>query len=149
MQSRNIVFIGKDEVTVSTEVVREPGPGEVLIRAKKTLISTGTEGICLSRLFEAGSHWDRWVKYPFYPGYSMVGQVAAVGSNPPATSTDHAYWSKQRIVELFFTYLLRRDMRVSDLVTHRYSPLDAAEAYRMLREERMSAMGVLFDWTLL
>ena len=51
------------------------------------------------------------------------------------------------MAELFFTYLLRRDMRVSDLVTHCYSPLDASEAYRVLREERMTAMGVLFDWT--
>ena len=334
MQSRNIVFTGKDQVELYTEPVREPGPGEVLIRAKKTLISTGTESICLSRLFAPGTHWDKWVKYPFHPGYSMVGQVVAVGSevegihegdrfalrephqeyvtvptgtlyavpdgvsdeeapwlglativqngvrraeqtlgdavvviglgllgqlvvqyarlsgarqviavdvaerrlmmagehgatvtlamgaqharehilkstdgagadvvydvtgaapvfsasltllrrfgrlvllgdtgtpseqrltgdvvtkslsivgahdnNPPAVSTDHAYWSKQRIVELFFTYLLRSDMRVSDLVTHSYSPLDAVEAYRILREERMTAMGVLFDWT--
>lgn len=334
MQSRNIVFTGKDQVELYTEPVREPGPGEVLIKAKKTLISTGTESICLSRLFAPGTHWDKWVKYPFHPGYSMVGQVVAVGSevegihegdrfalrephqeyvtvptgtlytvpdgvsdeeapwlglativqngvrraehtlgdavvviglgllgqlvvqyarlsgarqviavdvaerrlmmagehgatvtlamgvqharehilkstdgagadvvydvtgaapvfsasltllrrfgrlvllgdtgtpseqrltgdvvtkslsivgahdnNPPAVSTDHAYWSKQRIVELFFTYLLRSDMRVSDLVTHSYSPLDAVEAYRILREERMTAMGVLFDWT--
>ena len=336
MQSHNIVFTGKDQVEVYTEPVREPGPGEVLIQATKTLISTGTESICLSRLFEPGSYWDSWVKYPFYPGYSMVGQVVAVGSgvegihegerfalraphkeyvtaptrelypvpdgvsdeeapwlglaqivqngvrrtehrlgdavviiglgllgqlvvqyvrllgarqviavdiaerrlamarehgatvilamgaqearehilkltegtgadvvydvtgaapvfsialtllrrfgrlvllgdtgtpseqrltgdvitkaltivgthdsNPPLVSTDYAYWSKQRMVELFFTYLLRGDMRVSDLVTHRFSPLDAAEAYRLLREERMTVMGVLFDWTLL
>src|SRR5260370_8273913 len=81
MQSRNIVFTGKDEVILSTEQVREPGLGEVLIKARKTLISTGTEGICLSRLFAPGSHWDRWVKYPFYPGYSMVGQAVAVGEN--------------------------------------------------------------------
>jgi threonine dehydrogenase-like Zn-dependent dehydrogenase len=73
--------------------------------------------------------------------------VGAHDSNPPPISTDYAYWSKQRMVELFFTYLLRGDMRVSDLMTHRFSPLDAPEAYRVLREERMMAMGVLFDWT--
>jgi 2-desacetyl-2-hydroxyethyl bacteriochlorophyllide A dehydrogenase len=348
MQSRNIVFTGKDQVELHEEPVREPGPGEVLIKATKTLISTGTEGIVLSRLFAPGSHWDQWVTYPFHPGYSMVGRVVAVGSdvrgvhegdrfavrephqeyvtvpiaepesqqglltvptrelypvpdgisdeeapwvglatitqggvrraghtlgdavvviglgllgllvvqyvrlsgarqviavdvseqrlamarehgatvilamgvqdarehiltltdgaganvvydvtgaapvfsisltllrrfgrlvllgdtgtpseqrltgdvvtkglsivgthdsNPPAVSTDHTYWSKRRMAELFFTYLLRRDMRVSDLVTHRFSPLEAPEAYRVLREERMTAMGVLFDWT--
>lgn len=348
MQSSTIVFTGKDQVEIYKEIVREPGPNEVLIKATKTLISTGTEGIAFSRLFEPGSHWDQWVQYPFHPGYSMVGRAVAVGSNvegihegqrfalrephqeyvtisvaedkpqkglltvptselypvpdgvsdeeapwvglativqngvrradhklgdtvvviglgllgqlvvqyvrllgarqiitvdiseqrlemarqhgatttlkmgaeearqhilnltdgaganvvydvtgvarvfgvsltllrrfgrlvllgdtgspseqhltgdvvtkaltivgahdsnPPASSTDHAYWSKQRMVELFFTYLQRGDMRVSDLVTHRYSPLDAAEAYRVLREERMTAMGVIFDWT--
>jgi threonine dehydrogenase-like Zn-dependent dehydrogenase len=45
------------------------------------------------------------------------------------------------------TYVLRGDMRVTDLITHRYSPADAPEAYRMLREERATAMGALFDWT--
>ncbi|HEX6552496.1 MAG TPA: zinc-binding dehydrogenase, partial [Ktedonobacteraceae bacterium] len=79
-------------------------------------------------------------------GLTIVG---AHDSNPPPVSTDHAYWSKHRTVELFFTYLLRGDMRVSGLVTHRFSPLDAAEAYRVLREERLTVMGVLFDWTLL
>jgi threonine dehydrogenase-like Zn-dependent dehydrogenase len=316
------------------EAVRDPGPGEVLLKARKTLISTGTESICLSRLFEPGSHWDRWVIYPFYPGYLMVGEVVAVGpgvdqihtgerfgvrrphsefvtvstgdlypvpdgiadedapwfglativqngvrraehklgeavvviglgllgqltiqymrllgarqiiavdvskprlemaqshgatailpmgarearefildmtegagadvvyditgsarvfesalalprrfgrlvllgdtgspsaqhltgdvvtkglsilgahdSNPPADSTDHAYWSHKRMADLFYTFLLRADMRVTDLITHRYSPVDAPEAYHMLREERDTAMGVLFDWT--
>jgi 2-desacetyl-2-hydroxyethyl bacteriochlorophyllide A dehydrogenase len=336
MLSRNIVFTGKDQVEFIKEVVQGPGSGEVMLKARKTLISTGTEGICLSRLFEPGSHWDRWVTYPFSPGYLLVGEVVAVGpdvdqihvgdrfgvrrphrefvtvstsdlfpvpdgiadedapwfglativqngvrraehklgevvvviglgllgqltvqytrllgargiiavdvskkrlemaqahgggatiilpkgveearesildmtegagadvvyditgsprvfgsalallrrfgrlvllgdtgspsaqhltgdvvtkglsilgahdSNPPAQSTDHAYWSHQRMADLFYTYVLREDMRVTDLITHRYSPADAPEAYRMLREERASAMGVLFDWT--
>lgn len=334
MQSHTIRFVGKDQVEIAAEEVREPGPGEVLLKATKTLISTGTEGIIFSQMFEAGSHWDRWTSYPFHPGYSMVGRILAVGkqvegihegdhfalrkphqqyvtaptqelypvpegisdeeapwfglativqnavrradhklgeavvviglgllgqlvvqyvrllgarhiiaidpseqrlamarmhgatatlvmgaqearepvlaltegegvdvvydvtgaasvfssalsllrrfgrlivlgdtgtpsqqhltgdvitrglsiigahdNNPPAISTDHAYWSKHRMADLFFTYLLRGEMRVSDLITHRYSPLEAAEAYRILREERMTAMGVLFDWT--
>ncbi len=77
----------------------------------------------------------------------------------------------QRMADLFYTYVLRGDMRVTDLITHRYSPADApeayrmlreqrattipsplrgegqGEAYRMLREQRATAMGVLFDWT--
>src|SRR5256886_326514 len=334
MLSRSIVVTGKDQVEFVKEAVRDPGPGEVMLNARKTLISTGTEGICLSRLFEPGSHWDRWVTYPFYPGYLMVAEVVAVGkdidhihegdrfgvrrphsefvtvstsdlypvpdgisdedapwfglativqngvrraehqlgevvvviglgllgqltlqymrllgarqiiavdmskprlemaqahgatvilpmdveearesildltegagadivyditgsprvfgsaltllrrfgrlillgdtgspsaqyltgdvvtkglsilgahdSNPPAQSTDHAYWSHQRMADLFYTYVLRGDMRVTDLITHRYSPADAPEVYRMLRQEPATAMGALFDWT--
>jgi threonine dehydrogenase-like Zn-dependent dehydrogenase len=51
------------------------------------------------------------------------------------------------MADLFYTYVLRGDMRVTDLITHRYSPADAPEAYRLLREQRATAMGVLFDWT--
>lgn len=334
MLSRNIIFTGKDQVEFVKEPVRNPGAGEVLLRTRKTLISTGTESICLSRLFEPGSHWDRWVTYPFSPGYLLVGEVVAVGAdvdhihigerfgvrqphrefvtvstgdlypvpdritdedapwfglativqngvrraehrlgevvvviglgllgqltvqytrllgarqviavdiskprlemaqahgatvilpmgaeearasildltegagadvvydvtgsprvlgsalallrrfgrlvllgdtgsptaqhltgdvvtkgltilgahdgNPPAQSTDHAYWSHRRMADLFYTYVLRGEMRVADLITHRYSPADAPQTYRMLREERATAMGVLFDWT--
>ncbi len=79
MLSRNIVFTGQDQVEFIKEPVRNPGPGEVVLKAGKTLISTGTEGICLSRLFEPGSHWDRWVTFPFHPGYLLLGEVVAVG----------------------------------------------------------------------
>lgn len=334
MKATGIVFTGKDEVEVREVDVRQLEPDEVLIEATKSLISTGTEGICLSRLFAPGTHWDQWVRYPFSPGYSLVGRVVALGrdvknvregervavrnphrqfiiskpddlyripnevsdedatwfhlativqngirqaehklgdsvvviglgllgqlvvqyvrlqgasdiiavdmaerrlemarahgathsialsadaareqilaltegagasvvydvtgfptvfssalrlvrrfgklvllgdtgtpseqrltgdvvlnglhvigahdSNPPPTSTDHAYWSNLRMGHLFFNYLKRGEMRVSDLVTHRYAPQEAPEAYRVLREERATAMGVIFDWT--
>jgi threonine dehydrogenase-like Zn-dependent dehydrogenase len=51
------------------------------------------------------------------------------------------------MADLFYTYVLRGDMRVTDLITHRYSPADAPEVYRMLRQEPATAMGALFDWT--
>ncbi|HEX4203315.1 MAG TPA: zinc-binding dehydrogenase [Ktedonobacteraceae bacterium] len=334
MQSQSIFFTGLNQVTMRDIEIADPGPDQVLVQTSKTLISTGTETICLSRLFEPNSHWDRWVHYPFTPGYSLVGRVVAIGehansvrvgervalrkshqqyclasaseiyripdgvsdedatwfglanivqngvrraehrlgdsvvviglgllgqlvvqyarlsgarhviavdvagprlamakehgattvlamdaarardtifdltdgngadvvydvtgaavvfesaqqllrrfgrlvllgdtgtpsgqhltgnvitrgltivgahdTNPPATSTDHAYWSHQRMARLFFTYLQRGDMRVSDLVTHRYAPLEAEQAYTTLLENRASAMGVIFDWT--
>ncbi|GCE22715.1 zinc-dependent alcohol dehydrogenase [Dictyobacter kobayashii] len=335
MQSLNIVFTGKNQVEVYNEAIPEVGPDQFLLQSTKSLISTGTEGICLGRLFEPGTHWDNWVKYPFHTGYSLVGRVAAVGkdvqhvregervalrlthnqykvvsgkeivyhipdavsdedaawfhlativqngvrraqhqlgdtvaviglgllgqlvvqyarllgaqqviaidvaekrlelasshgattvlpmgvaearehvlnltegkgvnivydvtgaapvfplalglarnfgrvillgdtgnpaaqhltgdvitrdltiigahdNNPPTVSTSHAYWSHLRMGELFFDYVGRGDLRVNDLITHRYAPTDAPEAYRLLREERATAMGVLFDWT--
>jgi len=335
VQSRNIVYTGKDQVEVWEESVRDPGPDELLVQATKSLISTGTEIISLSRLFDPGTHWDAWIKYPFRPGYSLVGRVIAVGKHvsnvcegqrialryahqqytivpttadiyhiPDGTvdedaawfhlativqigirraehrlgdtvavvglgllgqlvvqyarlqgarqviaidvaeprlrwaqehgatsvlalgveqarndvlrltkgegvnvvydvtgaaavfphalrllrsfgrlvllgdtgspaaqqltkdailkgltivgahdslaefpSSEIAYWNNLRQGELFFDYLQRGDMRVHDLITHRYSPLDAPEAYRMLREKRANSMGVIFDWT--
>ncbi len=335
MQARSIIFTGKNQVEVQTKDVQDPGPGEVLVQATKTLISAGTERICFLRLFEPGSHWDAWVKYPFSTGYSMVGRVLAVGknvtgvregervavhrphqqyavapvdalfripdevsdedaswfalasivqngvrraqhilgedvaiiglgplgqlvtqyvrllgarqviaidpveqrlqcavaygatttlalsvdearsevlkltngiganvvydvtgaaavfapalrllrrfgrlvllgdtgtptaqhlvgdvvtkgltilgahdSNPPPLSTDHAYWSRKRMTELFFTYLEREDMHVSHLITNRFSPNDAAAAYELLSKGGASPLGILFDWTI-
>lgn len=329
----SVVFTGANQVEVVKESTPEPRSGEVLVEARCTLISTGTEGIIFARLFDPGTHWDRWVQYPFHPGYSFVGRVQAVGpgvdhvhvgdrvaaranhrqytnlpaqslypipegisdedaawfglanivqiairraehslgdsvvivglgllgqlvvqyvrlmgarvvvavdpaarrlemakshgathilpleaeaavdevlrltgggadvvydvtgharvfssclrmsrrlgkvvllgdtgspgqqcltpdvvtrglriigshdSNAPHISDDPAVWDHHRMAQLFYEYVLRGDMRVSDLVTHRYSPLEAASAYAMLRERRSEAMGVIFDWT--
>ena len=76
---RRVVFTGKQEVHLEKSPVEKPGEGQVRVRTALSLMSTGTENIVFNRLFEAGSHWDNWVKYPFYPGYSSVGTVEAVG----------------------------------------------------------------------
>jgi len=73
--------------------------------------------------------------------------IGAHDANQPFTETEHVYWSHPNMTRLFFTYLQRGEMRVDDLITHRYAPTDAPEAYRMLREDRATAMGVIFDWT--
>lgn len=79
MRSLSIVFTGRDRVEVRDERVPEIAPDQVLVRASKTLISSGTESIVLGRVFDPGTHRDSWVEYPFSPGYSFVGRVAAVG----------------------------------------------------------------------
>jgi len=80
VESLNVVFTGKDKVAVRQEpLADEPRPGHLLIETQATLISTGTECICLQRKFEPGTNWEAWVKYPFYPGYSNVGRVLKVG----------------------------------------------------------------------
>lgn len=79
MESLNVIFTGKDQVETRRESIAAPKPDEVLVEASASLISTGTEGIVLGRRFEAGTHWDNWVKYPFYPGYCLAGRVVEVG----------------------------------------------------------------------
>lgn len=54
---------------------------EVCVRTDYSLISTGTETIVFNRMFEAGTHWDQWVKYPFYPGYAAAGEITEIGSS--------------------------------------------------------------------
>jgi 2-desacetyl-2-hydroxyethyl bacteriochlorophyllide A dehydrogenase len=78
-QARRVVFTGKQQVSLENFSVGEPGAGEVRVKMALSLMSTGTENIVFNRLFDPGTHWDNWVKYPFYPGYSAVGVVEAAG----------------------------------------------------------------------
>lgn len=77
--ARRLVFTGKQEVALEEFAVADPGPGEVLVRSRRTLMSTGTENIVFNRAFAPGTHWDNWVKYPFFPGYCAVGTIVACG----------------------------------------------------------------------
>lgn len=79
-QAQRVVFSGKQEVDLESFEVPPPGPEEILIKTTLSLMSTGTENIIFNRLFDPGTHFDEWVKYPFYPGYSSVGRVQEVGS---------------------------------------------------------------------
>ena len=79
--ARRLVFPGKQHVEIESFDPGRPGAGEVLIRTHLSLMSTGTENIVFNRLFDPGTHWDNWVKYPFYPGYSSVGVVEEVGTD--------------------------------------------------------------------
>ncbi|MCX7800961.1 MAG: hypothetical protein N2109_11540, partial [Fimbriimonadales bacterium] len=113
MQGRRIVFTGKEQASLETFEVPPVGEGQVLIRSVASLISIGTESTCFLRRFAAGTHFDRWVQYPFYPGYSLVGRVEAVGRGVPeshrpgtlvAASKPHAShvvcpWEEATVVE--------------------------------------------------
>ena len=73
--ARRLVFPGKQQVLIEDFELPELQGGEVRIRTALSLMSTGTENIVFNRLFDAGTHWDTWVKHPFYPGYCSVGTV--------------------------------------------------------------------------
>jgi 2-desacetyl-2-hydroxyethyl bacteriochlorophyllide A dehydrogenase len=77
--AKRLVFIGKQQVILETFELGVPGPGKVRVRIHFSLMSTGTENIVFNRLFDPGTHWDNWVKYPFYPGYSAIGVVETIG----------------------------------------------------------------------
>jgi 2-desacetyl-2-hydroxyethyl bacteriochlorophyllide A dehydrogenase len=66
-------------VALEEYAVGEPGPGQLLLKAEQTLISTGTELTGLSGEFPPGSAWASYVRYPWQPGYSYVGRVLATG----------------------------------------------------------------------
>jgi 2-desacetyl-2-hydroxyethyl bacteriochlorophyllide A dehydrogenase len=76
---RRLAFTGKQQVDLESFEIGEPAPHQILFRTELSLMSTGTENIVFNRLFDPGTHWDNWVRYPFYPGYSSVGVVEKVG----------------------------------------------------------------------
>lgn len=78
METR-FAFTGKEAVELQEFELGEPGEGMVKVRSVATMVSSGTEGIVYCRAFTPGNHWDQWVKYPFFPGYSAAGVVTAVG----------------------------------------------------------------------
>ena len=45
---RRVVFVAPGAVELQEHPVRDPGPGEILLETRKTLISTGTELAWLS-----------------------------------------------------------------------------------------------------
>ncbi len=80
MKTPVILFTGPGKVEVGEEEVGELKSRSLLIEAERTLISSGTEMICLDRMFEAGTSWDSWVSYPFQTGYSHAGRVVEAGA---------------------------------------------------------------------
>lgn len=76
----SIVVTAPGRVEVESKPIPVPGPNEILIKTKLSLISTGTE---ISRLEgkASGKEWQLLSDYPFVPGYSNVGVVIRVGKN--------------------------------------------------------------------
>ena len=60
--SRRVVFPERRRIEVVEEEVGAPGAGEILVRATRSLISTGTEGMALSGAFSPGTYWEKYVK---------------------------------------------------------------------------------------
>ena len=79
IKAEEIVFTGERTAALSSRQFVDPVGSEVLIRNRLSIISPGTEGIVFSRLFSPGTHWDAWVRYPFYPGYASIGVVEKCG----------------------------------------------------------------------
>jgi len=78
-----IVFAAPGEIEIESFVVRDPAEGEVLIDVASTLISAGTELSYLTGthigILDSSLGLVKTPAYPFEPGYSSTGVVAAVG----------------------------------------------------------------------
>ena len=73
-------------------------------------------------------------------------QLKICGTQNAFLPPGEAEWTAVRQSELFYHYLHTGQMRVDDLVTHRFAPEAASDVYTMLREDRSGTIGVVFDW---
>ena len=80
VQAQRLIFTGKQKVLLEPFELAPPDAKSVLVKTTLSLMSTGTENIVFNRLFDPGTHWDNWVKYPFTPGYTCVGTIERLGS---------------------------------------------------------------------
>lgn len=81
MQGQRVLFpkVGVCQIE-RFEVPSAPPPGQVLVRIRRTLVSPGTEFAVFSgRHTNLSRSGDLWPRFPFYPGYSAVGEVLAKG----------------------------------------------------------------------
>lgn len=76
MKTKAIVWIAPGAVEVQETRIGQPGPGEVLIENVISTVSPGTETEWLS---SNESHHVLETTFPFVPGYSRAGYVAAIG----------------------------------------------------------------------
>ena len=76
-----VVFVEREKAIIEERDVPVPGDNELLVRTRRTLISTGTELTILSGTYPDGSRWASYGKLPFLPGYNNVGEVIEVGSS--------------------------------------------------------------------
>jgi 2-desacetyl-2-hydroxyethyl bacteriochlorophyllide A dehydrogenase len=76
-----VVFVKPNTVALERGPVPQAKEGQVLIRTRKTLISTGTELTILSGEFPKDSVWAKYGVFPFQAGYDNIGTVVDVGKN--------------------------------------------------------------------
>lgn len=80
MRSLDVVFPQAGEVALWEREVTPPAEHQILCRMECSLISAGTETLCLRGDYDPDTNWSEFIQFPFNPGYSAVGRVLAVGS---------------------------------------------------------------------
>lgn len=81
--------------------------------------------------------------------FSNRNSSRIIGAHQMSTAeveTPYSPWTKRRHVALFFDWLRSGEFSLAGLVTHRFPPAKAPEAYQMLLTDRSKAMGVMFEW---
>jgi 2-desacetyl-2-hydroxyethyl bacteriochlorophyllide A dehydrogenase len=74
-----IVFPEPGKAIITELDIPAPGPGEVLIKTLRTMVSIGTEMTAFCGKFPKGTNWEKFFSCPYYPGYNNIGIVVKTG----------------------------------------------------------------------
>jgi hypothetical protein len=81
--------------------------------------------------------------------YNSIAILGIHGYAMPDKTTPFTPWTADRMSGVYFDCLLAGKMSVAELVTHRYSPLQAPEVYLNLLKDRSTDVGVIFNRSML
>jgi len=84
LRAKWLVNAGKQQVEIENFFAPPPGPGEVLIRAALSFMSTGTENIVSNRFFDPGTHWDNGMVVNHHNASDPLSEQILRGSWRPA-----------------------------------------------------------------
>lgn len=77
------------------------------------------------------------------PSLTIIG---AHNGSHPQFETPYNPWTPARNTELLFDFIVAGELRLAELITHRFKWSDAAAAYEMLMADRSQAGAVILDW---
>lgn len=81
-ENATIIFKKPGQVIVEDRPMPRLQRNQVLIKTRRTLISTGTELTILSGNFPPGSAWEEYAgEFPVVPGYCNIGEIVDTGRN--------------------------------------------------------------------
>ncbi|MDD5482564.1 MAG: zinc-binding alcohol dehydrogenase [Kiritimatiellae bacterium] len=80
-----IVFTAPNQAAVENMPVPVPGPGQLLVKTRRSLISIGTELTALKADYPPDSNWAQHFSFPHQPGYSNIGEVVGYGEGVDET----------------------------------------------------------------
>ena len=73
--------------------------------------------------------------------------ISIVGAHDLHTQADPGWKDERKIFDLFFQLLSRGRFSTANLVTHRFDPRQAQEAYLLAESAKGKTGGILFDWS--
>lgn len=82
MKNKSVVFTGKNRVELIDKELNPLKPGEMLVKTKQTMISTGTELTILTQEnLDKDCFWMEYGAFPYDPGYNNIGEIVEVADD--------------------------------------------------------------------